>query len=91
MILQQPLLTCESQFISTVESSLFVGDQYMYLWISWVTLTHEFESPKTCMYFFFALPKQYPNHIIYQSPMKLRPHETEKFWLPKKIDPHELK
>lgn len=33
-----------SGFRPTVETSLFVGDQC--LWLSWVTLTHEFTSPR---------------------------------------------
>jgi hypothetical protein len=57
------------------------------LWILWATVTHEF----TCIYFLFNLHKEYLNHIIYQLPTNVRPHEPLKFWLPTNIDPHELK
>jgi hypothetical protein len=76
-------------YIATVESSLFVGDQCS--WISWATLTHEFTSPQTYIYFFFKFHKYYSNCILYMLSTKLSPHEPVKFWLPTNIDPHELK
>ena len=42
-------VVCCNNVLVTVESSLFVGDQCS--WISWVTLTHEFTSPRTCFIF----------------------------------------
>lgn len=68
-----------------VESSLFVGDQC--LWILLVTLAHKLH-PHERIYTRISLIfiKIIPNLL----PTKLHPHEPGKFWLfkPMNIDPH---
>lgn len=53
----------ELSYLFTVESSLFFGHQC--LWLSWVTLAHEFPSPRTYIYkYLFNIHLQ--NRTCYQ-------------------------
>lgn len=71
--------TATQTLACTVESSLSVGDQF--LWLSWITLVHEFTFPRTFIQSLFT--KIFP----VTQPTKLHPHKAGKPWLPTKLTP----
>lgn len=62
--------TATQTLACTVESSLFVGDQFS--WLSWITLVHEFTSPHTIIQ--SLVTKIFP----VTQPTKLCPHKAGK-------------
>lgn len=59
---------------------IFVGDQCS--WLSWVTLTNEYTSPRTYICFVFIYKINFATDEITS-------HEPGKFWPPTNIDSHE--
>lgn len=75
--------TATQTLACTVESSLFVGDQFS--WLSWINLVHEFTSPRTFIQSLFT--KIFP----VTQPTKLRPHNAGKTFATHEHQPPQIK
>lgn len=61
----------------TVESSVFFGDQCS--WLLWITPAFLLHLLSICLVLIWFIPNLLPK--------KLRSHESEKFWMPTKLNP----
>lgn len=69
----------------TVESSLFLGDQYsMLLRVTMPTNLHPWNEYTSICLIFIRIIQNF-------LPTKFRPHKPEKMWLPMNSDRHKLK